>query len=145
MSPIDYALPVGGIILILLIIYLTGGYRTARIGDLDAARLFSEQVPGFAPKAILVASDGLAALARDTKSGALAVAYAMGDKINVRPLPPGDVAGYRVDGGRSLTVRLNDFTHGSVTLVLDEEPSGRDGGLATWTAALDALTETEKT
>lgn len=139
MSPIDYLLPVGGVILILAVIYLTGGYRTARVGDMDAKRLFSEQVPGFKPSELLVAGNSLAALARDGRTGALAVAYAMGDKINARALAPGDVVGYRVDGGRSLTLRLNDFTHGTVTLALGKET----GNLNEWTKALDALTGVE--
>jgi len=131
----DYALPVGGIILILAVIYLTGGYKTARVGDMDAARLFADQVPDFAASDLLVAANGLAALARDGRTGAVAVAYAMGDKINVRTLGPGDVAAVSVDGVRSLTIRLNDFTHGTVTLALATEA----GQLKTWTTALGAL------
>lgn len=137
MSPIDYAVPVGGILLILVIIYLTGGYKTARVGDLDAARLFADQLPGFTADDILVAADGLAALARDVRTGALAVAYAMGDRINVRALPPGDVTGIRMDDEGRLTIRLDDFTHGSVTLVVDKDA----GNLNHWTAALEDLTD----
>jgi hypothetical protein len=136
-SPIDYVLPVGGVILILAVIYLTGGYRTARVGDMEAKTLFAEQVPGFKPSELLLSGNGLAALARDGRTGALAVAYAMGDRINARALAPGDVVAYRVDGGRSLTLRLNDFTHGTVTIALGKE----SGNLNEWTRALDGLTE----
>ncbi len=89
--PLDPRLPLGGIALILALVWLTGGRRRARIADADAARaVLSQPELGFIPARISVAADGAAAIAADT-AGRLGLVFPVGAKLAARVLLPADL------------------------------------------------------
>jgi hypothetical protein len=63
-NPLSFAIPLGGIALVLLAVVLAGGRRRLRLDETLAARRLAEDLPGFAVSAMLVDQDGNTVLAR---------------------------------------------------------------------------------
>ena len=71
MSPLDLILPVGGIALIVLVVWLVGGLRNASIDDADTVRRhLALDHPEFEPGELRLAADKRSALATRSRSSA---------------------------------------------------------------------------
>jgi len=89
--PLDPRLPLGGIALILALVWFTGGRRRVRIADAEAARaVLGQPELGFIPAWISVAADGAAAIASDA-AGRLGLVFPAGAKLAARVLHPADI------------------------------------------------------
>lgn len=121
--PLNPILPLGGIALILTLVWLTGGRRQASLtAPADAAAVLAAPEVGFAAIDIAMARDGSAALARDA-AGHIAVVFASGAKLATRKLEAADIAAVtltpQADGLAQLGIRTHAFTHPNFTLLLD--------------------------
>lgn len=127
-DPLSFAIPLGGIGLVLLAVVLAGGRRALRLDEALAARRLGEDLPGFEVRAMLVDQDGRTVLARGADGFALV--FAAGARAAVRRLA--GLHAVDVDGGR-LTLATGDFTHPRFTLTA--EPAA----VADWARALGTL------
>ncbi len=127
-DPLSFVVPLAGITLVLLAVWLTGGRRRLRLDEGLAARRLAEDLPGFQPQAMLVDRDGHAVLARGTDG--FAVVFAAGARAAVRRI--GALQGLEIDGGQ-LTLATGDFTHPRFVLTADAAAA------AEWARALGAL------
>ena len=126
-NPITLLVPLVGIALILLAVWLTGGARRARLDRALVLARLAEDLPDFAASEMAIAADGTGALVASA-AGALAVAFVAGDKVVVRALPRGALR--RVDlAGERLLIETDEFTHGRFALTLP-------GEAARWAARL---------
>src|SRR5579864_7354246 len=91
MSPIAMLIPLGGIALILLAVWLTGGAHRARLDRALVLRRLDEDLPGFAAAEVSIDADAATAIAATADGAALALIFAAGDKVAVRPLAPRDI------------------------------------------------------
>ena len=134
MNPIVMLIPLGGIALILLAVWLTGGARRARLDRALVLRRLDEDLPDFAAAEVSIDADGATAIAA-ARDGALALVFAAGDKVAVRPLAPRDirrVAQETVGDAVRLVLDTGDFTHGRFALRLPVAEAAR------WQARLPA-------
>src|SRR5579859_2837636 len=96
LDPIALLVPVAGIGLILLVVWLTGGLRRSRIGDGEAAR---RQValdwPEFRPAEVLLDRDERTALIASVDGAQLAALAVVGSEIACRLVSPADVTDCR--------------------------------------------------
>ena len=119
MDPIALLLPVAGIGLILLVVWLTGGVRHARIADAEAAR---RQValdwPEFRSEQVLLDRDGRAGLLIGAAGQYLAAVYAIGDRIASRLLAPADVRRCRLVQDDEVALELADLGAARIALRL---------------------------
>lgn len=120
--PLDPTVPLAGILLILLLVWLTGGTRHARLADgHDAAALLAAPETGFTASDIAVSADGDCAIARDP-AGHMAVVFASGAKLAARRLRPAEIVAVTLsageDGRAVLAIRTAAFTHPDFTLRL---------------------------
>ena len=120
--PITLLIPLIGIALILVAVWLSGGARRVRLdGELMRRRL-AEDVPQFTPAEM--ASDGATGIATDAKGLALILVFVAGDKIAVRRLGRGEVR--RVETAQGvLAIDTGDFTHRRFALNLGAEAAER--------------------
>lgn len=121
--PLDPTLPLGGIALILLLVWLTGGRRSLRMaGEADAIGLLAAPETGFAAVETVLSQDGSTALARDRDSR-IAVVFGSGANLAARRLGRGDIAAVslspQADGSVRLLVRTTAFTRPDFMLELD--------------------------
>ena len=94
MSPLDLILPVGGIALIVLVVWLVGGLRSASIDDADTVRRYlALDHPEFEPGELRLAADKRSALILDRGERRSAVLFALGDRVTVRIVAPGSPRG----------------------------------------------------
>ncbi|HMK71680.1 MAG TPA: hypothetical protein VK442_11970 [Xanthobacteraceae bacterium] len=134
MSPLDLILPVAGIALIVLLVWLTGGRRSASIADTDAVRRhLALDHPDFEPGDLRLAVDKRSALVVDRGERRTAVLFALGDRITIRLLAPGDLAGVTARDG-DLTLTLADLGARRIALRLGDAEAAR-----AWAARLDRL------
>ena len=122
--PLDPTVPLAGIAMILLLVWLTGGNRrVALTGQGDAAALLAAPETGFAAVEIAVSQAGDCAIARDGE-GRLAMVFANGAKLAARRLHPAEIAAVTLtaesDGGARLTIHTRAFTHADFVLRLDQ-------------------------
>ncbi len=100
MSPLDLILPVAGIALIILVVWLTGGLRSARIDDGETVRRhLAVDHPDFEPGDLRLAADQRSALVLDRGERRIAVLFALGDRVTIRMAAPGDLAGTAARSG----------------------------------------------
>lgn len=133
MSPLDLILPVAGIALIVLVVWLTGGLRNVSIADTDAVRRhLALDHPDFEPGDVRLAADKRSALAVGGERQ-IAVLFALGDRITIRLLGPGDLAGAAARGG-DLILTLTDLGVRRMVLALGDAETAR-----AWAARLDRL------
>lgn len=133
--PLDPTVPLAGIALILLLVWLTGGrHRAAITAPAEAAALLALPETGFAAAEIAVSRDGSTALARDA-AGHIAVVFGSGARLAARRLPRGEVVQVTVDRNAdqadgtattatasataTLRIRSAAFTHRDFVLRLD--------------------------
>lgn len=110
--PLDPTLPVAGIMLILVLVWLTGGRRRACLADGETAQsLLAQPELGFAPAEIVVAEDGAGAIAVDA-AGRLALVFPAGARLAARPLKPGEVIRHHVETLPDGRARLHLATRG---------------------------------
>lgn len=112
-NPLSFAIPLGGIALVLLAVVLAGGRRRLRLDETLAARRLAEDLPGFAVSAMLVDQDGNTVLARGPDG--FAVVFAAGARAAVRRIGP---ASAQAEGDR-LTLATTDFTHPRYVITAD--------------------------
>jgi hypothetical protein len=122
--PLDPTVPLAGIAMILLLVWLTGGNRRALLaGRDDAAALLAAPETGFLATDIAVSRTGDCAIARDGQ-GHLAMVFTSGAKLAVRKLQRGDIATVTLtpqdDGSAMLAIRTQAFTHPDFVLRLDQ-------------------------
>lgn len=122
--PLDPTVPLAGIALILLLVWLTGGLRSARLADAsEAAALLGAAETGFLTADIAVSRSGDCAIAHDGH-GHLAVVFASGAKLAVRKLQRDEIATVTLtpqdDGSALLAIRTQAFTHPDFALRLDQ-------------------------
>jgi hypothetical protein len=127
-NPITLLVPLIGIALILLAVWLTGGTRRARLDRALVVRRLAEDLPGFAATEIVIDADGANALAASADGQGFALVFTAGDKVAVRPLAAGDRRRVAV-AGDGLMIDTGDFTHGRFALTLP-------GAAARWAARL---------
>lgn len=122
--PLDPTLPLGGIALILTLVWLTGGrQRTAMATANDAAAALAAPEAGFHAAEIAVSKDGNAALARDA-GGRIAVVFVSGARLSIRRLGPEDIVSVTLmpqegNGGIQMSLVTRAFTHPRFTFSLD--------------------------
>src|SRR6185312_3936787 len=117
-NPTTLLIPLGGIALILLAVWLTGGAGRARLDRALVLRRIDEDLPDFVAMEICIDADRATAIAA-MADGALALVFAAGDKVVVRPLPAHDirrVAEERAGDDRRLVIDTGEFTHGRLAL-----------------------------
>jgi len=125
--PVTLLIPLGGIALILLAVWLSGGARRARLDRALVLRRLDEDLPDFAVAEMIIDADGAAAVAL-ANDGALALIFVAGDKVVVRPLPAHDirrVAQERAGDDMRLVIDTGEFTHGRVALLLSAAEAAR--------------------
>jgi hypothetical protein len=133
MNPIVMLIPLGGIALILLAVWLTGGARRARLDRALVLRRLDEDLPDFAAAEVSIDADAVAAIAATEDGRSLALIFATGDKVVVRPLAPRDIRRLAQEPERDgvrLVIDTGDFTHGRFALLLAA------GEAARWQARL---------
>lgn len=128
--PLDPTLPLGGIALILTLVWLTGGRQRATIATAgDAATVLAAPEAGFQAGEIAVSKDGNAALARDAV-GRIAVVFVSGARLGVRRLAPEDILSVtlapQAGGNIRVDIATRAFTH--PRFALDLAP----GAAETW-------------
>ncbi len=130
MSPLDLILPVGGIALIVLVVWLVGGLRNASIDDADTVRRhLALDHPEFEPGELRLAADKIL----DRGERRSAVLFALGDRVTVRIVAPGDLAGVAARGG-DLVLTLTDLGARRLTLRLGDAKAAQ-----AWAVRLDRL------
>ena len=133
-NPITFLIPLGGIALILWAVWLTDGARRARLDRALVLRRLDEDLPDFAATEICIDTDAATAIAM-ADDHALALIFAAGDRVVVRPLQAHDirrVAQERAGDDMRLTIETHDFTHSRVALRLAAAEATR------WQARLPA-------
>jgi hypothetical protein len=120
MSPLDLAIPIGGIALILLVVWALGGLRDARLGDEAALRRrIARDHPEFAVAQIMTDRDGRSALVFERSGRRALLLFSLGDKVGARLIGPRDLRACRIAGG-DLELRLADFGARRVRLKLGD-------------------------
>jgi len=133
-SPLDLILPVGGIALIVLVVWLVGGLRNASIDGADAVcRRLALDHPEFEPGELRLAADKRSALILDRSERRSAVLFALGDRVTVRIVAPGDLAYVAARGG-DLVLTLTDLGARRLILRLGDAEAAQ-----AWAARLDRL------
>jgi len=131
---LDLILPVGGIALIVLVVWLVGGLRSASIDDADTVRRYlALDHPEFEPGELRLAADKRSALILDRSERRSAVLFALGDRVTVRIVAPGDLAGVGACGG-DLVLTLTDLGARRLILRLGDAEAAQ-----VWAARLDRL------
>lgn len=134
MSPLDLILPVAGIALIVLVVWLAGGLRSASIGDAETVRCqLALDHPEFEPGELRLAADKRGALAVDRGERRIAVLFALGDRVTIRIVAPGDLAAAAAHGG-DLILTLTDLGARRIVLRLGDAETAQ-----AWAARLDRL------
>ncbi|HEX6841700.1 MAG TPA: hypothetical protein VF113_09220 [Stellaceae bacterium] len=126
-NPITLLIPLGGIALILLAVWLTGGARRARLDRALVLRRLDEDLPDFAATEISIGADAAAAIAT-ADDGVLALIFVAGDRLVVRPLLAQDIERVTQEGAGDdvrLVIETGDFTHGRVALLLSAAEAAR--------------------
>jgi len=133
-SPLDLILPVAGIALIILVVWLAGGLRSASIDDAETVRRhLALDHPEFEPGDLRLAADKRSALAIDRGKRRIAVLFALGDRVTIRIVVPGDLAGAAAHGG-DLVLTLTDLGAHRIVLRLGDVVAAQ-----VWAAQLDRL------
>jgi hypothetical protein len=120
-STIAMLIPLGGIALILVSVWLTGGARRTQLDQPLVLRRLDEDLPDFAAATIDIDADAATAIAASTDGRSLALIFAAGDKVVVRPLGRHDIRqiAQEPQGDRMrLIIDTDDFTHGRFALLL---------------------------
>ncbi|MBP7669926.1 MAG: hypothetical protein KA106_01575 [Ferrovibrio sp.] len=116
--PINPLLPLCGIALILVLVWLTGGRRRALLADAATARgLLAQPETGFQASEIALSRDGSGAIAMDA-AGRLALVLPVGARLAARLLKPADIASHHLKAGSDGTARLELATKGPASLRL---------------------------
>jgi hypothetical protein len=118
--PITLLIPLLGIALILLAVWLTGGTRRARLDRDLVLRRLEEDLPGFAAAEIVIDAPAASAIAASADGRHFALVFAAGDKVVVRALAPPDWRRVTVSGD-GLVIDTGDFAHGRFVLALPNE------------------------
>ena len=127
-NPLTMLVPLVGIALILLAVWLTGGARRARLDRALVLRRLDEDAPDFVAEDVVVDAGGGTALAAAADRGAVALVFAAGDRVAVRKLAPGDVRRLAQESGPEgvrLVIDTGDFTHGRFDLLLPKAEAER--------------------
>jgi hypothetical protein len=119
-NPITLLIPLIGIALILLAVWLTGGTRRARLDRALVLRRLTEDLPGFAAAEIVIDAPAANALAASADGRSFAIVFAAGDKVVVRSLAPRDWRSITVSGD-GLVIDTGDFAHARFALALPGE------------------------
>jgi hypothetical protein len=119
-NPITLLIPLLGIALILLAVWLTGGARRARLDRALVLRRLAEDLPGFAAAEIVIDADAANAIAASADGRDFAVVFAAGGKVVVRSVAPRDWRRITLSGD-GLVIDTGDFTHGRFVLALPGE------------------------
>lgn len=127
-NPITLLIPLVGIALILLAVWLGGGAPRARLDAALVVQRLAEDLPGFAPAEIVIDAAAANAIAASADGRGFAVVFAVGDKVAVRALAARDRRRIAV-AGDGLVIDTGDFTHGRFALTLP-------GTAARWAARL---------
>jgi hypothetical protein len=120
--------PLAGILLILLAVWLTGGAQPVVLDEALVARRIAEDLGGATADDVTLAADRSAALATLAAGASVAVAFRAGDKIAVRRLAPGEVRRVAVEprGGMALiAIDTGDFARRRVELRLPATEAAR--------------------
>jgi len=131
---LDLILPVAGIALIVLVVWLTGGLRSATIDDGEMIRRhLALDHPEFDPGDLRLAADKRSALVVDRGERRIAVLFALGDRVTIRIVAPGDLADAAARGG-DLVLALTDLGARRIVLRLGDVEAAQ-----AWAARLDGL------
>src|SRR6185312_10820063 len=125
--PVTLLIPLGGIALILLAVWLSGGARRARLDRALVLRRLDEDLPDFSAAEMCIDADAATAIAA-AADRALALIFVAGDKVVVRPLPAHDirrVVQERAGEAVRLVIDTGEFTHGRVALLLPAAEAAR--------------------
>ncbi|WP_416896884.1 MAG: hypothetical protein ACMVY4_15340 [Minwuia sp.] len=137
MDPTEFILPIGGILLIVVLVWVTGGSRGKPVDrDAVSAALAAD---GHEAAAIEISRDGRAAVAWIDGMDRMAVVRAMGDDTGVTLLSSGDIRQLKLDGGdNELHIRFRSFGQPPLTLRFTDETA-----LEKWRKALMLYAELE--
>ncbi len=122
MNPADFIIPLIGILLIVLLVWLSGGRRTVRLTrETVRAALAAE---GHETSTVTVADDGCTALAWLESRNALAILRSMGDHPAILIPGPDDIRGISIKGDPPrLQVQFRSFAQPPFAIVLDDQES----------------------
>lgn len=128
--PINPLLPLGGIALILSMVWLMGGRRERRIASADeAAAALNVPEIAFRAERLALGRDGLAAIAVDA-AGRLGLVVPAGAHLVARVLKAGDVTEARLDGDAlALSTRASSHANFRVALPPGEAAGWLDAAL----------------
>ncbi|ACY13176.1 hypothetical protein [Haliangium ochraceum] len=145
MDPLALALPLVGVVALVVLCALAGGTAREALADADdaLARLRSDE-PDFAAGAVWLAGDGRSALVCEARGEAIAVVLILGDKHVTRVLRPGSVRALRErrrrDGARVLRVLTRDASCARIDLLCPEPTADTDTlESGPWRQALERL------
>ena len=127
-NPVAMLIPLVGIALILAAVWLTGGARRALLDRALVLRRIDEDLPGFAAAEVSIDADAATAIAATADGASLALIFAAGDKVVVRPLAPRDIRRHSQEpmrDGVCLVIDTGDFTHGRFALRLSSAEAAR--------------------
>lgn len=116
--------------------YRLGLHTPAILLSLDdaLARLDADQVGFRAGDTALLADDRKSALVEEAGTGRFGLLAARGDTMVIRYLEPGSVRSARMDDGRDIELRLNDFTFTPLRIEIADTQQARQ-----WADRLNAL------
>lgn len=132
LNPFLLVLPVAGIALILLVIWLTGGLKSARVDRAGALARLAEDLPDFAAGSLAIDTDGRLAVARAASGDELALVFAVGSRLATRKLRARDLRAAHLrpgPGGTQLILQTGDFARSNFELRL---PEAEAAPLAAW-------------
>jgi hypothetical protein len=127
-NPLTLLVPLIGIALILMAVWLTGGARRALLDRALVLRRLAEDLPDFVAGEMAIDSDRAQALVAAADGANHAVVFVAGDKVVVRPLERRALRRVAVERDE-LVIETDDFAHGCFALALP-------GEAARWAARL---------
>ena len=127
-NPLTLLVPLIGIALILMAVWLTGGARRVLLDPALVLRRLAEDLPDFVAGEMAIDADRAQALVAAADGGSHAVVFVAGDKVVVRPLERHELRRVAVERD-ALVIDTGDFAHGRFALALP-------GEAARWAARL---------
>ncbi|MBO6719876.1 MAG: hypothetical protein JJ913_18130 [Rhizobiaceae bacterium] len=114
-----------GVAAIVVAVHLTGGSNNATLSDAQAAKArFASDFADIGVETVWLTEDGTAAFLalEDSRVGIVA---GFGDRFLTRILTAAEAGGVPVVDGRTVTLRMNDFTWRGGTFVFADEDQAR--------------------
>jgi len=121
-DPTSFILPLFGILLIVLLVWLAGGRRTLKLTRANVREALAAE--GYQTSSVTVADDGHTALAWLESRNALAILRSMGDHPAILIPGPDDIRGISIKGDPPrLQVQFKSYAQPPIAIILDDQES----------------------